>query len=215
MKKFLSTTILLLASSAGGLALALPKDIINLPPASVLEVVNNRVAFLSTRSPIDVVPRGGKSAEDSSSGTTEAENAEAEVTETEKTSEGGVNAALVPDFGVTANTSPGARQEGSCDGFVAATNTVVNIPCTCPPSRADFLATLDANVAAGSVQGTEIQFSNDASDQSAETNRLRATAMLVTLQNLSGAGQGCPAASAPNFAIQQSTGEFSAEVFVG
>lgn len=128
---------------------------------------------------------------------------------------GSLNANLVPDFGVVPNTNPGARQAGSCDGFAAASNSVVNIPCDCPPSRSEFLAALERNVAAGSVQGTEIEFSNDASDQSTATNTLRATAMLVTLQNLNGAGVGCPAASAPNFALQQRTGEVSQKVFVG
>lgn len=128
---------------------------------------------------------------------------------------GGVNEALVPDFGVKANTNPGARQQGSCDGFVAATNTVVNIPCTCPPARSDFLAALNKNVAAGSVQGVDVDFNNNAGDQSTATNQARATAMLVTLQNLFGAGMGCPAASAPNFAVQQRTGKVSSQVFVG
>lgn len=127
---------------------------------------------------------------------------------------GGVNPSLVPDFGVKANTNPGAKQAGSCDGFAAASNAVTLIPCSCPPSRATFLAALDKNVAAGKVQGTAIRFSNDAADQSTATNQQRATAMLVTLQNLNGAGVGCPAASAPNFAVQQKTGTVSSKVFV-
>ncbi|KAI3390896.1 hypothetical protein diail_8441 [Diaporthe ilicicola] len=127
---------------------------------------------------------------------------------------GNVNPSLVPDFGVTQNANANARQKGSCDGFNAASNAVVNIPCSCPPSRATFLAALDKNVAAGSVQGEKVQFNNDASDQSAATNKQRATAMLVTLQNLNGAGVGCPAASAPNFAVMQKTGVVSSKAFV-
>lgn len=127
----------------------------------------------------------------------------------------GVDPSLVPDFGVTAGTNANAKQEGSCDGFAAATNAVTLIPCDCPPARADFLQALDANVARGSVEGTPVVFSNDAADQSAETNAQRATALLVTLQNLRGAGVGCPAASAPNFAVQQKTGAVSNKVFVG
>lgn len=127
---------------------------------------------------------------------------------------GNINPSLVPDFGVAQNANANARQKGSCDGFNAASNAVVNIPCSCPPSRASFLAALDKNVAAGSVQGDKIQFNNDASDQSAATNKQRATAMLVTLQNLNGAGVGCPAASAPNFAVMQKTGVVSSKAFV-
>ncbi|KAL1864096.1 hypothetical protein Daus18300_007876 [Diaporthe australafricana] len=127
---------------------------------------------------------------------------------------GNINPSLVPDFGVAQNANANARQQGSCDGFNAASSAVVNIPCSCPPSRASFLAALDKNVAAGSVQGEKVQFSNDASDQSAGTNKQRATAMLVTLQNLNGAGVGCPAASAPNFAVMQKTGAVSSKAFV-
>lgn len=127
---------------------------------------------------------------------------------------GNINPSLVPDFGVTQNANANARQQGSCDGFNAASNAVVNIPCSCPPSRASFLAALDKNVAAGSVQGEKVEFSNDASDQSEATNKQRATAMLVTLQNLNGAGVGCPAASAPNFAVMQKTGVVSSKAFV-
>lgn len=128
---------------------------------------------------------------------------------------GAVNPSLVPSFGVTTNTNADAKQKGSCDGFAAASNAVTLIPCSCPPSRDAFLAALNKAVAAGSTQGTPVKFNNDASDQSAKTNQLRATAMLVTLQNLNGAGKGCPAASAPNFATQQKTGTFSTKVFVG
>lgn len=127
---------------------------------------------------------------------------------------GNINPSLVPDFGVQQNANANARQQGSCDGFNAASNAVVNIPCSCPPSRATFLAALDKNVAAGSVQGEKVVFSNDAGDQSEATNKQRATAMLVTLQNLNGAGVGCPAASAPNFAVMQKTGVVSSKAFV-
>ncbi|KAK7738261.1 hypothetical protein SLS63_002596 [Diaporthe eres] len=127
---------------------------------------------------------------------------------------GNINPSLVPDFGVAQNANANARQQGSCDGFNAASNAVVNIPCSCPPSRASFLAALDKNVAAGSVQGDKVQFNNDASDQSAATNKQRATTMLITLQNLNGAGVGCPAASAPNFAVMQKTGVLSSKAFV-
>jgi hypothetical protein len=127
---------------------------------------------------------------------------------------GSINPSLVPDFGVAQNVNANARQKGSCDGFNAASQSVVNIPCSCPPSRASFLAALEKNVAAGNVQGDKIQFNNDASDESPATNKQRATAMLVTLQNLNGAGVGCPAASAPNFAVMQKTGVLASKAFV-
>lgn len=130
-------------------------------------------------------------------------------------STGGVNPALVPDFGVVSGTNANAQQVGSCDGFVAATSAKVLIPCTCPPSRDSFLAALNKNVAAGQVEGTPVQFNNDAADQSAATNQQRGTAMVVTLQNLFGPGKGCPAASAPNFAVLQKSGTFSQKTFVG
>lgn len=192
-----SFTILLLASSTA--TLALPTEL------SLARKTTNTDA--TTNADLTSSTAAAKPSSSSSSNPTGGN--------TTTSTGGGVNAALVPDFGVKTDTNPGARQAGSCDGFLAATNTVVNIPCTCPPSRAAFLAALSKNVAAGSVQGTRIQFSNDASDQSAATNRVRATAMVVTLQNLSGPGVGCPAASAPNFAIQQKTGQVSSKVFVG
>lgn len=128
---------------------------------------------------------------------------------------GAVNPALVPDFGVVAGSNADAQQAGSCDGFAAATNAKVLIPCTCPPSRDSFLAALDKNVAAGQVEGTPVKFSNDAADQSTATNQQRGTALVVTLQNLFGPGKGCPAASAPNFAVLQKSGAFSQQLFVG
>lgn len=141
------------------------------------------------------------------------------ATSTTPTTNGTLNTALVPDFGVIANTNPNAQQAGSCDGFSVATQAVVLIPCICPPSRATFLAALERNVAAGSVEGgagaTPVRFNNDAADQSAAANRERGTALVVTLQNLDGPGKGCPGASAPNFALLQTKGEVSSKVFAG
>lgn len=197
--KFLSTTrILLLASAAGGLALTLPNDPETLPPGTVLTVIKSKIDFfLSAWSPIEGLVRGHMAAE-----------ATTTALETGITP---INAALVPDFGITPNTNPNARQQGFCDGFAPDTNTIVDIPCACPPARADFLSALAANVAAGSVQGTAVAFSNDFADQSIETNRLRARAMLATLQNMEAGGQqGCPEASAPNFALQHTTGDLLA-----
>ncbi|KAK6992273.1 hypothetical protein R3P38DRAFT_3331406 [Favolaschia claudopus] len=54
----------------------------------------------------------------------------------------GVDPALVPDFGVNPGTNPTGT--GDCDGING-----IKIPCSCPPSRQDFLNSLSANVAAG------------------------------------------------------------------
>ncbi|TVY37484.1 hypothetical protein LSUB1_G004494 [Lachnellula subtilissima] len=83
----------------------------------------------------------------------------------------------------------------------------VAIPAVCPPSRADFIAKLNTNVAAGNVLGTPITFNTNAAVQDTNTNKNRATAMLITLQNFTGKkGVGCPAASTPELLTQQKTG---------
>ncbi|TVY12811.1 hypothetical protein LARI1_G009417, partial [Lachnellula arida] len=74
-----------------------------------------------------------------------------------------------------------------------------------------FIAKLNTNVAAGSVLGTSITFNTNAAVQDVTTNKNRATAMLVTLQNFTGKkGVGCPAASTPELLSQQKTGVVSA-----
>ncbi len=113
--------------------------------------------------------------------------------------------ALVPQFGVVANTNPNAIQQGSCEGFNGV--TTIAIPCFCPPDRATFLQNLTQAIAAGRVLDNPINFSTDATDQSEQTNKQRATACIILLQNFNGtAGVGCPAASAPNLLSQQKTG---------
>ncbi|TVY49268.1 hypothetical protein LCER1_G007694, partial [Lachnellula cervina] len=87
----------------------------------------------------------------------------------------------------------------------------VAIPAVCPPARADFIAKLNSNVAAGNVLGTPITFNTNAAVQDVNTNKNRATAMLITLQNFTGKkGVGCPAASTPELLSQQKTGVVSA-----
>lgn len=195
MKSF--TSILLLALSATTLALPTQPTQPTEPTASRFDIV--RIAAAAS-------PSSSASPSTGASNTT---------TPAGGSTKGAVNPALVPDFGVKTNTNANAKQTGSCDGFAAATNALTLIPCSCPPSRAAFLDALNKNVAAGSVQGTPVKFNNNASDQSAATNQARGTAMLVTLQNLNGPGKGCPAASAPNFAVMQKTGQVSSKVFVG
>lgn len=65
----------------------------------------------------------------------------------------------------------------------------------CPPDNATYIASLQANVAAGfAVNNTAVavQFPTDDSSASLAT---RINAALVTLQNLEGSGKGCPASS--------------------
>lgn len=97
--------------------------------------------------------------------------------------------ALVPQFGVTAGQKDPAGS-ASCVGI----NNIL-IPCTCPPDRNTFLQSLQANIAAGHAvnnPSVAVSFPTDSSPQSKVT---QIQAALVTLQNLNGPGQGCPASS--------------------
>ncbi|KAJ7052583.1 hypothetical protein C8F01DRAFT_1170507 [Mycena amicta] len=100
---------------------------------------------------------------------------------------GGVNPALVLDFGVAAGANPTGT--GDCDGING-----VKIPCSCPPSRDSYIASLSANVAAGhdvNNPGIGAPFPTDGSINS---QIIRLQTQISTLQNLHGAGVGCPAA---------------------
>jgi len=112
---------------------------------------------------------------------------------TSPASSGGVNEALVPAFGITAGTNPTGT--GDCDGVAGPNGQPIKIPCACPPDRASFIQSLNANVAAGHIvnnPGIAISFPADDSTAS-QITRIQAT--LTTLQNLRGPGQGCPASS--------------------
>ncbi|KAJ7581508.1 hypothetical protein C8J56DRAFT_266659 [Mycena floridula] len=117
------------------------------------------------------------------------------------TSSGGVDPALVPDFGLAAGLNPTGT--GDCDGITGPNGQAIKIPCTCPPDRASFIASLNANVLAGKVVNNPtlppVTFPTDSSTAS-QLARLQTA--LVTLQNLRGPGQGCPAAST-TFVAQQ------------
>lgn len=122
-----------------------------------------------------------------------------------------VDPALVPEFGHPQGLNPTGT--GDCDGITNAAGVVVKIPCACPPNRADFLASLNANVNAGRAvnnPGVSVSFPTDGSKASQLT---RMQAALVTLQNLRGPGVGCPAASttflAQQAAIQNGPGDSS------
>ncbi|CAG8953856.1 hypothetical protein HYFRA_00006749 [Hymenoscyphus fraxineus] len=104
-----------------------------------------------------------------------------------------VNPALVPVFKIQPGSGIGANN--------------VPIPKDCPPSRAEFLQKLSANVAAGNVLGQKITFNTDIKVTDVKTQKDRATAMIITLQSLSGTkGVGCPGASTPELIEQQKTG---------
>ena len=118
---------------------------------------------------------------------------------------GGDISNLVPQFGVVPGTGRDAVQKGSCSGSDGQKQVL--IPCSCPPDRGQFISKLQDAVSSGSFLGEPITFNTDASDQSPETNKARATAALIVLQSFNGQkGSGCPAASAPNLRTQQLSG---------
>lgn len=106
-----------------------------------------------------------------------------------------VDPALVPEFGIQAGQNPTGT--GDCSGVNG-----IKIPCTCPPDRGAFISALNANVNAGrAVNNPSIAVSFPTSDSKAD-QLARIQASLVTLQNLRGPGQGCPASST-TFVAQQ------------
>jgi len=121
-------------------------------------------------------------------------------TPTLKSSLNGVDPALVPEFGHEAGLNPAGT--GDCDGITNAAGQVVKIPCFCPPNRADFIKSLNANVAVGhAVNNTGVVVTFPAgNDKAARLARINAA--IVTLQNLRGPGVGCPLAST-TFGAQQ------------
>ncbi|KAJ7269252.1 hypothetical protein B0H12DRAFT_1009596 [Mycena haematopus] len=99
-----------------------------------------------------------------------------------------VNAALVPQFGVKAGVNPTGT--GDCDGING-----IKIPCSCPPSRDSFIASLSANVAAGHDVHNPAVAAPFPTDNSKASQITRLQTSISSLQNLFGAGVGCPAAS--------------------
>jgi len=107
-----------------------------------------------------------------------------------------VDPSLVPQFGIEPGQNPTGT--GDCDGVNG-----IKIPCSCPPNRDDFINSLNANVDAGhAVNNPSVPVSFPADDSKA-SQLTRMQAALVTLQNLSGPGVGCPAASTTFLAQQQ------------
>lgn len=112
-----------------------------------------------------------------------------------------VDASLVPSFGVTAGIHD--PNSASCLGIDGANGQPILIPCQCPPALDTFLDSLNANVAAGFAvhnPSVAVAFPQDSSTASQLT---RLEACLVTLQNLNGTGQGCPASSTTWVALQK------------
>ncbi|KAJ7062353.1 hypothetical protein C8F01DRAFT_1252173 [Mycena amicta] len=98
----------------------------------------------------------------------------------------GVNPAQVLQFGVARGKNPTGT--GDCDGLNG-----VKIPCSCPPTRASYLASLNANVKAGHDihnPGVPAPFP---SDNSIHSQIVRLQTQISTMQNLRGPGVGCPA----------------------
>lgn len=108
---------------------------------------------------------------------------------------GGVNPDLVPQFGIEPNQNPTGT--GDCDGVNG-----IKIPCSCPPDRNAFIASLNGNVAAGNVVNNPSVAVSFPTDDSKESQLARMQTAIVTLQNLNGPGVGCPAAST-TFLAQQ------------
>ncbi|KAJ6584506.1 hypothetical protein B0H19DRAFT_1105340 [Mycena capillaripes] len=100
----------------------------------------------------------------------------------------GVSSDLVPAFGIVANTNPTGT--GDCDGVNG-----VKIPCTCPPDRDSFIASLSADVAAGHDVNNPGVAAPFPTDNSVASQIIRLQTSITTLQNLRGPGVGCPAAA--------------------
>ncbi|KAK6848798.1 hypothetical protein PG995_012631 [Apiospora arundinis] len=118
-----------------------------------------------------------------------------------KNATGPISESVIPDYGITAG-QPSKAQPGSCLGANG-----INIPCTCPPSKAAVASTLTTFVSRGKAGSVPISFP-DASDTSLAANRARINAIVNTLQNFNfdktgRTGDGCPAASFPDLAAVQ------------
>ncbi|PFH54045.1 hypothetical protein AMATHDRAFT_136380 [Amanita thiersii Skay4041] len=112
-----------------------------------------------------------------------------------------VDPALVPEFGVQPGLNPTGT--GDCDGITNPLGQVVKIPCSCPPDRATFVRSLNANVDAGHATNNPSVPVSFPIDNSKASKLTRIQAALVTLQNLNGPGVGCPAASTTFLAQQK------------
>jgi len=109
---------------------------------------------------------------------------------------------LAPALGFNSGVNPTGT--GDCDGAVnGADGKPIKVPCSCPPPQDVYLDSLVKNVQAGMAvnnPSVKVGFPTDNSNQSQSA---RITAALITLQNLNGAGKGCPASSTTLVARQK------------
>jgi len=112
---------------------------------------------------------------------------------------------LAPSLGFQSGLNPTGT--GDCDGAVNGANgQPVKIPCTCPPPQEEYLSQLVANVQAGHALENPTVGISYPLDDSVQSKSARITAALITLQNLNGPGEGCPAASTTLQAQQKALG---------
>ncbi|KAG2366791.1 hypothetical protein BDR07DRAFT_1273690 [Suillus spraguei] len=110
-------------------------------------------------------------------------------------------AALAPPLGWQAGINPDGT--GNCDGAVNGTNgEPILIPCQCPPDQTHYIANLTANIRAGHVILNPTVQLTFPTDNSTASQNARLNAAAVTIQNLNGAGKGCPIV-ATTFSAQQ------------
>jgi len=105
-----------------------------------------------------------------------------------------VNPNLIPQFGVT----PGIKlpNSASCAGITGPNGQPIAIPCQCPPNRDQFIADLNANVAAGHcINNSAVTVAPFPEDGSAKSQSIIFHIATITLQNLQGPGVGCPQSS--------------------
>lgn len=106
----------------------------------------------------------------------------------------GVDPALIPQLGFTSGRNPTGT--GDCDGAVNGANgQPIKIPCACPPNQATFDQALSQDVAAGHAVHNPSVAVSFPTDSSVQSQIIRVQTAIVTLQNLNGPGQGCPAVS--------------------
>lgn len=110
-------------------------------------------------------------------------------------------ATLAPPLGWQAGINPDGT--GNCDGAVNGTNgKPILIPCQCPPDQTHYIANLTANIRAGHVILNPTVQLTFPTDNSTASQNARLNAAAVTIQNLNGAGKGCPIV-ATTFSAQQ------------
>jgi len=118
-----------------------------------------------------------------------------------------VDPTLVPPFGISPGVNPDGT--GNCDGTIGGDGKPILVPCSCPPPEDQFLAALNANVAAGQAihnPDAKLSFPTDTSKQS-QLDRMEAC--IITLQNLFDFGKGCPVAATTYLAQQAAIQNFN------